>query len=180
MVFYRFKYLLFLFFVLVCVANAQLTKDSNFDESSQRSWQIGPYSSVATRWGAVRTTLPIFAIKGPGDSIMELSLNHVSNQLPGSAYGAVDGQAGIGWWPSTFSFCNNNTQWRAGNQINSFAYAGGINPPTYRPKAGTRASLEAIATGGFVVTEQGTLKKFNYLRPKIGVVGSGIPPYKCG
>jgi len=172
-----------------------LQDSSNVDMSSTKTWPAGPYSRVLLNYGVLQTVIPLFDIKGPGNSSLSFSIYNRTLQagptpgLPPPTYAAGTGGAGLGWESSVFSSAGSAedpasrsalSQATTGNAVNYWTVntenSNGV-PTSLTRDPGTRADITCNTNGsgtltGYDVINQVDKSDYNYSQPEVNY-GSG-------
>jgi len=178
-----------------------LTDTSNIDASSTKTWPAGPYSRVLTNYGVLQTCIPLFDIKGPGNTSLSCSIYNRTNQdgvAPGQNLiqgASAEGGAGMGWECSALSNVsvgsldpgnrNSIVQSAPGNVVSywpiSLENALGV-PTIYNRDPGVRADPQPlVGSGGTLtgvdITNQSDKSVFNYSQPITYSPGISVSNY---
>lgn len=109
--------LLFTIFIWVSfagLARSQVDDNTNIDPTYKRSWPADPYSEINTEYGVLMTRIPLIQLGGKGNTGIEFSIYHRSNQAPGTQFGVVEAGAGRGFTISPIQSAANEGAWYMG------------------------------------------------------------------
>lgn len=157
-----------LFFLLLGLVGNSFGQLPSADDSTvirsgpTKSWPIGPYSTLATNYGVVTTSIPLVNVKGKGLTSLELSLVHrsINNGIAMTTFPAGFGWAHTGM--SQLTVGNLTTQTIAGRAVNTWQL---LNGNFYR-KPGNRNDIFSV-TNGYKVTDYETKVDIYYDRASV-------------